>query len=115
MAKHFYINLSLLKGSRYGLEKFLDFSDNYDPITSDFLLSISKIKTVGTYRVEGEDARPDLISYELFNSEQYWWILMFYNGIVRVDALTNGTVLKVPDLDEMEDVYFTLKSRELGR
>ena len=116
MAKHFYINLSPKNvQERYAMGKFLEFTDNFDPITSDFLLSISNLKLSGTYVIRGEDARPDVISEELFGGTQYWWILMFYNGLSKVDDLVNGKELKVPDTEELERLYFTLKSRELGR
>jgi len=116
MAKHFFINLdTVTTKERFSLSKFLDFSDNFDPITSDFMLTISSLKSGGNYTIKGEDARPDLISHELYGSAQYWWIIMFYNGIVQVDSLTNGMVLKYPDSDALEDLYFTLKSKELGK
>jgi hypothetical protein len=116
MAQNFFINLDTIRGiDRYALSKFLEFSDNFDPITSDFLQSLSALDLGGLYTIRGEDARPDVISDEIYGSTQYWWIIMFYNGVTRGDYLVNGMELKYPKIGDLEDLYFTLKSKELGR
>lgn len=116
MASNFFINLDVFRGTdRYSLGKFLEFTDNFDPVTSEFLQRVTQLKIGGTYTIRGEDARPDTVSQELYGNTQYWWILMFYNGITRIDNITNGLEIRYPDSDELEDLYFTLKSKELGR
>jgi hypothetical protein len=116
MSKSFFIDLntSNLK-ERYALSKFLEFSDNFDPITSEFMNKLVSLKSSGSYQIAGEDARPELISNEIYGNTQYWWAIMFYNGITKVDDLVNGMVLKYPSSDDIEDLYFILKSKELGR
>ena len=116
MSKNFFINLDNLKNtSRFSISKFLEFTDNFDPINSNFLLELSKLKSGGNYTVKGEDARPDLISNEIYGSTEYWWIIMYYNGLVRVDDLKNGSVLAFPKIDDLDELYLTLKARELRR
>ena len=116
MATHFFINLKDKNNKeRYSMSKFLDFTDNFDPLTSDFLLNLSSIPSIGRFTVTGDESRPEIVSNKLFSSVQYWWILMYYNGITAVDDLTSGTQLRLPDPDALENLYFTLKSKELGQ
>jgi hypothetical protein len=116
MANNFFIDLTNIKNTeRYAMSKFLEFTDNFDPVTSEFMLRVTNLKGAGKYKVQGEDARPDLISYRIYGSTQYWWIIMFYNGIVKVDDIVNGMEIVFPDSGELEKLFFTLKSKELGR
>ena len=53
---------------------------------------------------EEEIGRPDLISYNCYKTDVYWWFLMWYNGIMDVwNDLTLGLVLKVPSLDRVQE------------
>jgi hypothetical protein len=50
------------------------------------------------YRVEERDAmRPDLISYKIYGTIGYWWLIMSVNGIQNpLKDIVVGTLLKIP-------------------
>lgn len=53
---------------------------------------------------EEDIGRPDRISYGCYKTDIYWWFLMWYNGISDVwNDLTLGMVLKVPQLDKVQE------------
>lgn len=109
-AKFFFINLDKISKERFDLGRFMEFNiDNYDPLTSNFLFQIKNLPLGGVYTVQGEDGRPDLLSYSVYGDTQYWWILMAYNGFNSVDQIHNGEQIKFPKVAELEDLYFTLK------
>lgn len=108
----FFINLELDSEERYDFAKFLDFSDNFDPLTASFLRRLKDISYTGEFVVQSEEARPDIISNKIYGSTQYWWILLFYNDIISFEDLANGVVIKYPDLADVEDLFFSLKADE---
>ena len=66
------------------------------------------------YRVTGEDdMRPDKISFKMYGTVEFWWVLMLVNGIsnplVDIDP---GLVLTVPN---RIDIYNFQKKYRLRR
>lgn len=111
---YFYINLDNGYETRFDMGKFLEFSnDNYDPLTSNIIENIQSIPQGGLFKVKSEEHRPDQISYRIYDDTQYWWVIMLYNGILDVNDITIGTILKYPDQDELDSYYFTLKQAQL--
>lgn len=46
-----------------------------------------------------EICRPDILSYRAYNTQNYWWFLMWYNGISDIwNDLCEGMVLVYPDI-----------------
>lgn len=116
MDKAFFLDLETEKKSRYNKAKFLRFSnDTYDPLTSVFLELLPNVRLGGRYRIAGWEFRPDRISFDIYGSFQYWWIILEYNGIQKNEELTAGRTIYYPELEDLEDLYFSLKSRELGQ
>lgn len=112
----FFIDLDNDYTSRYDFAKFLEFnSDNFDPLTSNFLADLQAIPSGGRYKIRGNEGRPDNISYAIYGDYQYWWLILIYNGIFTIDDLTSDRVINYPDQDLLEDFYFTLKNRELNK
>lgn len=51
---------------------------------------------------EQDLCRPDLISYRAYNTSNYWWFLMWFNGISDIwNDLRENMVLKYPDFNRM--------------
>jgi hypothetical protein len=111
----FYINTDIETEERFDITKFMNYSDNYDVLTSDFLENITKLPLGGKYAVSGEEKRPDLLSYKIYNDTQYWWCLMIYNGIPNANLITNGMTILFPTIDTLENFYFNLKVKENAR
>jgi len=111
----FFINLDKLTKERFALGKFMEFTDNHDPLTSSFIDVISNLPQRGVYEVKGEDGRPDLLSYRIYGNTQYWWILLIYNRKIDYREITTGELIRYPSIDSLEDIYFSLKAKQTGR
>ncbi len=54
------------------------------------------IPSIGTYIItDAAEFRPALVSYLLYRTPDFWWILMDYNQVTYTDIKT-GLVLRVP-------------------
>ena len=111
----FFINLGKETSERYDMSVFMDFTDNFDPLTSSFITDLKSLRTVGTFEVQSESSRPDLISYKIYNDLQYWWILLVYNDIISNEDIAIGTIIKYPSVRDLESLYFSLKSKEKSK
>lgn len=48
--------------------------------------------------------RPDLISYSVYNSPDYWWMICKFNGICDVfSELVSGVVIDIPSLEDLNN------------
>lgn len=102
----FFMNNSLDTETRYDTIKFINFNiDNIDPLDSFMLLNIQNLPIQGTYTVQNEEARPDLLSYRLYKDTQYWWLLMWYNSIANIKDLKTGIIVKYFSLSSLEQLY----------
>ena len=111
--KEFFINTAVKTEKRYDLAKFLEQGDDsFDPLTSSLLDRIDKLELGGFYTVQGEDGMPWLLSERLYGDDQYWWVIMLYNGFSGIGQITNGENIKYPSINSIQDEYFTLKTRE---
>lgn len=75
--------------------------DGIDPLTDNgynAALSVVnwKLFTIG----EREAGRPDLISYRVYGSVDFWREIMAYNGITDVRNMVNGIQIRVPERSE---------------
>ena len=61
-------------------------------------------------KIVSEEGRVDLCAVDTLGSTQYFWMLMMYNGITDINQLSTGTILKIPDKNKIEELYFRVKS-----
>lgn len=109
----FYIDNSLATPTRYDMSKFISFSgDCFEPLNSYFLEALVRIPYSGVITVTTQERRPDLLSYDIYGSTQYWWILMMYNGISSINDIKTGNSLNFPSLENLENLYFSLVTQE---
>jgi len=74
-SKPFFINKLSNTPNRFDLSKFMNFDvDSYDVVTAQVFDLIKNIKSSGSFKVNGQDSRPDLVSNEIYGDTQYWWI-----------------------------------------
>lgn len=111
--KLFFINLDIEPENRFDIERFMEFTDNYDVLTSSLLNDINTLPNGGVYTVQGEDGRPDNISYKVYGDVQYWWIIMMYNSLTDISQIITGMDLYYPSLADLEAYYFSLKSKQV--
>jgi hypothetical protein len=107
----FFINTKAAGKDRFDMSKFMEFSDNYDPLNSRFLNKLLQLPVRGQIKVTAEEARPDQLSVKVYGDPQYWWILMFYNRKQDTDDIAAGENISFPSLQELEDLLFSLKAK----
>ncbi len=107
----FFINLDDDSIERYDVTKFMDFvEDGHDIVTSFFMTELRKLLPAGLFTVTIEEKRMDVVSYKIYGDTQYWWLLMVYNSIINFEDAVTGTELKYPELDDLESLFFRLKT-----
>jgi hypothetical protein len=78
-----------------------------DPVSFSFreFFEFMRDKTVKQRRIaESEEGAPDLISYQEYGDEQYWWVIMYINKIQDpINDLTAGTLIAIPSLSDVEE------------
>ena len=110
----YFINLSKKSKERFDLSRFMEFTDNFDVLTSRLLRDIKRLPEKQKYYVQSEEGRPDLVSYRVYRDTQFWWIVLFYNDIIDVDDLEIGMTLSLPSVTDLENLLFSLRSKELA-
>ncbi len=110
-----FINLELLNTKdfkeRFDLQKFVGFTENvYDYLDSYFIEQVAKLPVFGKTIVQIEENRPDLVSYRIYGTTQFWYILMLYNGMVSPFELVEGQELNYPKIEDIEKLYFSLNA-----
>lgn len=76
-------------------------TDKYgiDPLKDKIAVKLLDIRTFTYHTVRQEErGAPDLISFEEYGKEDYWWHIMAYNGIYRFNEFIEGRVIKIPQL-----------------
>jgi len=110
-----FINLALLNekdfADRFDLQKFVEFKEDvYDYLDSYFITQIKKLPVFGTTFVQIEENRPDLLSYRVYGTVKFWYILLIYNDMVSPLELFEGQNINYPRVDELEELYFSLNA-----
>ena len=61
------------------------------------------------YRLSQLDVgRPDLISYKIYGTTNYWWFIMWYNGVGDVwNDLRDMMVIKYPSQNKLSEALRT--------
>ena len=102
----FYIIDELETTSKFDMIRFLDFNvDNIDCHGSYMLENIPKLPLIGILTITTEQYRPDILSYDLYGTTEYWWILMWYNSIVNISDLVSGVQINFPSKTSIENLY----------
>lgn len=109
----FFIDLDKEFDDRLDIARFFRFeNNNYDPLTSTFIQELRELPSAGEFIVQNEEGRPELVSFRIYGTTQHWWILLIYNDILETDGFTNGDVIRFPSLDSIDDLFFSLRTRE---
>jgi hypothetical protein len=104
----FTSNVAFQSDLRIDFGKILEFNlDFYDILTSEYVVNLKNLPVAGTFRVVTERFRPDLISYRIYDDEQYKHILMVYNDLVSYKQILPGLTLAYPSLLGMQSLLFS--------
>lgn len=111
--KKFFFNFDIESDSRFDMEKFIEKdSDFFDIYNSNFLSVINTIKQTGEFKVTNEEMRIDLISYRIYGTTQFWWMLLEYNNIIDQFSIKQGDILKFFDLSDLESKYHHMQRQQ---
>ena len=91
----------------------LDLLDNRWDKFNDYL----KDKQTASFKILPKHAgRLDLISFDAYNSVQYWWIIAKINAIINpITEITAGKIIAIPLLTDIENFYqIILEKRREG-
>ena len=111
----YYINNDIITTEKFDLIKFMELGEDMvaDSLSSYVLYRLPYLPVYGKIILDSSNAgRPDLISYYLYGDTQYWWIVMWYNGIYSVKDLTAGRKINYPSLGAIEELYLNTNIQE---
>ena len=108
--------------SRWDPARFIGFAaDTFDPCNSYLVEAVVGLPVAGEYTVIDDANRPDMICAAIYkNDTTLWWLLMIYNGLWDFSVLSFypdipvGTVVRYFSLDDLERMYFNLRSLQLA-
>ena len=105
----FYIANTIQTPTRYDIVKFMSYSNGCLEVMDSALINlITQLPSAGAFEVTTQEGRPDLLSYDIYGNTQYWYILLLYNGILKITDLKTGVVVNFPSLDRLENFYMRL-------
>lgn len=111
--REFFINTVDTYDERFTLGKFMEFlTDSYEPLNSHVLNEIKELPAQGFVTYTGAPYRPDLAAEQIYSDNQYWWLVLVYNGLSSADDLLENMSLKYPSLEDIEDLYFSLQLKQ---
>ena len=108
----FYFDSNIDTAVRFDVSKFVPWSEigGMDYLRGWLINQLGYLPPMGDYKITAEEGRIDMLSQKIYGDTQYWWILMQYNGIIDMNDLKTGAVLQFPSLEDLEDLYFRVKS-----
>ena len=73
-----------------------------DPLQDKVVPALLAIDSYDTHEVtQDERGSPDLISLRHYDSEDFSWHILAYNGICSYRDVVEGTTLKIPNLGDI--------------
>lgn len=112
-SKYYFVNTEVEDTDRFDLSKFMLYDEDvYEVVTSNALATIPQLPVGGQFTVNGMERRPDLVSYEIYGSTQYYWVIMVYNGLQSFNEIVHAQELRYPSLATLEDFFFNLKVQQ---
>ena len=78
--------------------------DEYDYLHNN-LTKFTTTYALSYYRIEqGDLMRPDLISYRIYGTIDYWWLICMINGIQNpLKDMVVGALLEIPSVLDIYD------------
>ncbi len=97
----------------FDIEAFIERSplQGYDSLTADFIDHISDLSEFGHVEVTSEVQDLPLLSFQIYGTSDYWWVLMMYNEFMSPEEVVSGVRLKYPALGDLDKLYFELRNR----
>lgn len=76
-----------------------------DPLSSTFFDTIKSVKAYTYYTITPQEhLNPALTSFNRYKSKIWWQAILAYNDILDMWEYTEGTRIRLPDINEMTTV-----------
>ena len=87
-----FLNKELVENiAQYDLGSFMKEGYNFGP---ESYIVVRKI----------DECRPDLLSYRAYNTQNYWWFIMWYNNYCDAwNDITENQIVRYPSLQKVRD------------
>ena len=84
----------------------IDGIEEYDHLHNT-LSEFTTVYPIQYYRIVEEDImRPDLISYKIYGTIKFWWLIMMFNNIHDVfHEMEVGALIKIPSILDTYTFY----------
>lgn len=82
----------------------------YDILSSGYCAMIKELPIAGSYTIQKEIYRPDLISYAIYYDVKYKIPLMLYNDIYTIKECYQGRVICYPSIINLDNLLFSLSN-----
>ena len=89
--------------SRYANSTVIQYGDNNILTFKTYVRNDPVISSTDKFTVvpPGEEYRPDLTSYLAYNSVDYWWLIMEFNGIFDIYDYKSGLNIRIPSVNNL--------------
>ena len=83
----------------------VDSIEEFDFLSSN--LTFLDMDDSKTFRIPRfAEGRPDLISHLVYESTDYWWLILYHNDIIDpIEELTANRLLDIPSLNDYYDFH----------
>lgn len=80
-------------------------SDGADPVASTNLHRIMEIEDYREHLITSSDAlNPWLLSDDEYGTVELFFVILYYNGLIHAEELTEGTTIKIPAATQVRKV-----------
>ena len=89
--------------SRYAKSSVIQYGNNQILTFTTYKRNNPTISSSDKFTIvpPGEEYRPDLTSYRAYNTVDYWWLIMEFNGIFDIYDYKSGTNIRIPGVDKL--------------
>lgn len=79
-----------------------DLELSLDWLTATYNNLFEQVTSIRKFTItESEAGLPDVIAFRFYNTEELWWLICVYNGIIDpLEELVPGVIIDIPDLDQ---------------
>ena len=82
-----------------------------DPLTDKLGGGLKNVPSVSTFTVQKcDEFRSDKIAAKMFGDSQLYWVVLEYNGLLSNYQLFVGTVLRVPNINYINNLFVSSTS-----
>lgn len=113
MSELFYIDNSIKSKEKFDLSKFMNYeNDDFDPLTSYLMNRFSELPSIGQVKIVGQSQLPDLLSYDYYETEEYWELILLYNQLTSFEDLKENDIVRLFNPSDLENTFLSLRARQ---